>query len=140
MAARPIRSALYSRGTADPHATIVGMSYYIPELAYWLTGQSGREFAVGSVPLGEDLNAALDDAYAAVHAPVANVFGAFKTADFTDPLTLPGIGSVPENVVLLCTWTWACAAPPAGPNEHANAAGYGVIARTFLAALPARRR
>jgi len=135
-----LATTLTALHAADPQATVVGMSYYIPELAYWLTGPTGREYAKGSVPLGEDLNAALAGAYAAAHVPVANVFGAFKTTDFTDPLTLPGIGSVPENVLLVCTWTWACAAPPAGPNEHANAAGYGVIAKAFLAALPARRR
>lgn len=40
------------------------------------------------------------------------------------------------NVALICQWTWECAPPPVGPNEHANAAGYGVIAQAFLAVLP----
>ena len=124
---------------ADPHATIAGMSYYVPELADWLTGPSGQEFAEGAVPLGEDLNAALAAAYATVHAPVADVFGAFKTTDFTDTVTVGGLGTLPENVALICEWTWECAAPPVGPNEHANAAGYAVIAKAFLAALPASR-
>jgi hypothetical protein len=29
-------------------------------------------------------------------------------------------------------YTWMCAAPPVGPNIHANQLGYGVIANTFL--------
>jgi len=37
-------------------------------------------------------------------------------------------------VAAVCTWTWECAVPPRGPNEHANQAGYAVIARTFLQA------
>ena len=45
-----------------------------------------------------------------------------------------GAGAVPRNVALLCQWTWACAAPPRGPNQHANQAGYQVIARVFLQA------
>ena len=44
------------------------------------------------------------------------------------------MGVVPRNVALICQWTWACAMPPHGPNQHANEAGYGVIARTFLGA------
>jgi hypothetical protein len=42
---------------------------------------------------------------------------------------------VPRNVALICTWTWACARPPRGPNEHANSAGYRVIARAFRQAV-----
>jgi len=59
------------------------------------------------------------------------VFGAFDTADFTRQR---GADAVPRNVARLCQWTWACAAPPRGPNQHANQAGYQVIARTFLQA------
>jgi lysophospholipase L1-like esterase len=125
---------------ADPHATIVGMSYYVPELAAWLAGgTAAQQFAEGAVLLGEALNAALADAYGTVHAPVADVFGAFKTTDFADQATLPGFGTVPANVALICQWTWECAAPPVGPNEHANAAGYNIMARAFLAALPVAR-
>jgi hypothetical protein len=43
-------------------------------------------------------------------------------------------------VARICTWTWECAAPPVGPNEHANQAGYAVIARTFRAAYRTGRR
>jgi lysophospholipase L1-like esterase len=125
---------------ADPQATIAGMSYYVPELAAWLTGASGQAFAEGAVQLGEGLNATLAVDFKAAGAPVADVFDAFKSTDFTDTVPLPGFGSVPENVALVCQWTWECAAPPVGPNEHANAAGYAIIAKAFLAVLPARRR
>jgi lysophospholipase L1-like esterase len=123
---------------ADPHATIAGMTYYVPQLAAWLTGPAGQAFAQGAVPLAQALNTTLSGAFRSVHAPVADVFAAFKSADFTDMVTLPGIGAVPVNVALLCQWTWECATPPVGPNEHANAAGYKVIAGAFLAVLPKR--
>ncbi len=45
--------------------------------------------------------------------------------------TLPGAGTVPLNVARICQWTWMCAPPPVGPNIHANAAGYQVIAAAF---------
>jgi hypothetical protein len=37
-------------------------------------------------------------------------------------------------VALICQWTWECAIPPRGPNQHANDTGYRVIARAFLTA------
>jgi hypothetical protein len=65
---------------------------------------------------------------------VANVFGAFQTSDFGNRVAVPGVGTVPRNVALICQWTWECASPPRGPNQHANQAGYDVIARAFLSA------
>ena len=120
---------------ADPRATIAGMTYYVPELASWLTGATGRAFAEGSLPLATALNSTLTADYAQAGAVVADVFTAFHSSDLTDQVYLPGVGMAPEDVALICAWTWECAAPPVGPNEHANAAGYAVIARTFLVAL-----
>ena len=65
---------------------------------------------------------------------MADVFAAFETTDFGHPVTVPGIGSLPRNVARICEWTWACAAPPRGPNQHANSAGYRVIADEVLKA------
>jgi hypothetical protein len=59
----------------------------------------------------------------------------FSTADFTDTAVLPGVGTVPLNVARICTWTWMCAPAPVGPNIHANAAGYRVIAAAFERAI-----
>jgi lysophospholipase L1-like esterase len=120
---------------ADPHATIVGMTYYDPELADWLTGPAGETFAQGSVSLATAFNQVLSAVYTQAGVPVADVFTAFDTTDLSDTVTLPGIGTVPKDVALICQWTWECAPAPVGPNEHANAAGYAVIARAFLVAL-----
>jgi lysophospholipase L1-like esterase len=122
---------------ADPRATIVGMTYYDPELADWLTGPAGQAFATESISLTSSFRALLTSVYQAAGARVADVYTAFKTADTTDQMTLPGAGTVPENVGLICAWTWMCAPSPQGPNIHANATGYGVIAQTFLAAIRA---
>ena len=45
---------------------------------------------------------------------------AFDSANFGDRVMMPRIGAVPRNVALICQWTWACAVPPRGPNQHAN--------------------
>jgi lysophospholipase L1-like esterase len=127
-----IMAGLRAAGGAD--VRIIGMTYYDPELADWLTGSAGQAFARLSVHLLSDYNGYLASVYRKFGASVADVFGAFHTTDFTDQATLPNVGTVPLNVALICSWTWECAPPPQGPDEHANAAGYAVIARTFLAA------
>jgi lysophospholipase L1-like esterase len=112
---------------AGPGVRIVGMNYYLPALAEWRSGLPGHLVAWTAEKLAAGYNQMLDRVYTNAGARVANVFGAFETSDFT-----AGAQNVPRNVALLCQWTWACAAPPRGPNQHANQAGYQVIARTFL--------
>jgi lysophospholipase L1-like esterase len=122
------------RAAAGPGVRIVGMNYYLPALAEWRSGLLGRATA----QLSEKFAVAYDDllkrAYGQAGITVANVFEAFETTNFGDPVTVPGIGSVPRNVARICQWTWECAPPPRGPNQHANAAGYRVIADAILTA------
>jgi lysophospholipase L1-like esterase len=123
------------RHAAGAHVLIVGMNLYDPFLADYLTGAAGQAAAVESVTLGKQLNQLLAAADKAVGARTADVADAFSTADFTDTATLPGVGTVPLNVARICTWTWMCAPSPVGPNIHANAAGYKVIAAAFARAI-----
>ncbi len=116
------------KAAAGPGVRIVGMNYYLPALAEWRNGLPGHVVAWASERLAATYNDLLDRVYTTSGARVANVFGAFDTADFAEQ------GTTPRNVALLCQWTWACAAPPRGPNQHANQAGYQVIARAFLRA------
>ncbi len=115
---------------AGPGVRIVGMNYYLPALAEWRKGLPGRVVAWTAEKLAATYNNMLGRVYARSGARVANVFGAFETADFGTAAN----SDVPRNVARLCQWTWECAAPPRGPNQHANRAGYQVIARTFLQA------
>jgi lysophospholipase L1-like esterase len=123
------------RRAAGPRALIVGMSLYDPFLADYLTGAAGQAAAAQSVTLAEQLNGLLAAADKAAGARTAGVQDAFSTADFTDTATLPGVGTVPLNVDRVCTWTWMCAPSPVGPNIHANATGYAVIAAAFERAI-----
>jgi len=118
------------KAAAGPGVRIVGMTYYLPALAEWHSGLPGRVVAWTAEKLAATYNRLLTRAYAKSGVRVANVFGAFDTSDFTRPAGT----NVPRNVDRLCQWTWQCAAPPRGPNQHANQAGYRVIARTFLQA------
>ena len=116
------------KAAAGPDVRIVGMNYYLPALAEWRSGLPGHLVAWAAERLAATYNNLLDRVYTSAGARVANVFGAFDTADFAEQ------GTTPRNVALLCQWTWECAAPPRGPNQHANQAGYQVIARTLLKA------
>jgi lysophospholipase L1-like esterase len=116
---------------AGPGVRIVGMNYYLPALAEWRQGLSGHLVVWAAERLAATYDNLLGRVYAHYGARVADVFGAFQTADFAAGA---GSGTTPRNVALLCQWTWACAAPPRGPNQHANQAGYHVMARTFLQA------
>jgi hypothetical protein len=94
----------------------------------------GRAVAWLSERLAAGYNEMLARVYTQFGSPVADVFAAFSTGDFGSQLTMPGIGTVPRNVALVCRWTWECARSPRGPNQHANQAGYGVIAGAVLRA------
>jgi lysophospholipase L1-like esterase len=126
---------------AGKQVSFVGMNYYDPFLAEWLTGSGGQAVAEESIAVSADFDGVLDAGFAAYDIPVADVSTAFKTADITDTTSLDG-ATVPVDVANICNWTWMCAPAPIGPDIHANTAGYGVIAKAFepLVHVPARRR
>jgi len=119
------------RAAGGSKVRIIGMSYYVPELAQWRNGLAGRALARFSERLAAGYNYLLARAYAAAGVRVADVAGAFRTGDFAGIAARPGLAAVPRNVAEICSLTWACAPPPRGPNQHANAAGYRVIAQAF---------
>ena len=116
------------------HGRIIGMNYYLPELSEWRDGFLGEMFARLVEAEAARYNNLLTAEYRKFGARTANVFGAFHTSDFGNDVILPGYGRLPRNVAAICQWTWQCAPPPRGPNQHANQAGYAVIARAFLLA------
>ena len=122
------------RAAVGDRVRIIGMNYYVPALAQWRDGLLGQAVAQVSERVVAGYNQMLAAVYKAFGARLADVFGAFHSADFAGRVTLPGAGTVPRNVAAICQWTWECAPAPRGPNVHARAAGYGVIARAFLLA------
>jgi lysophospholipase L1-like esterase len=120
------------REAAGPDVPIVGMTIYNPFLAAWLLGPDGQAYAQASATqLVGPVNGLLKGIYGAGGAPVADIETAFSSNDFDTLVSLPGAGTVPLNVARICMWTWVCAPAPYGPDNHANATGYGVIARAF---------
>jgi lysophospholipase L1-like esterase len=105
----------------------IGMNYYDPFLQYWTTGLQGELVATASVALLVAINTVEQTLYSLYGFKVADVFSAYKTANFTSK-TLFG---TPVNVQTICTLTYMCSAQ----NIHPNAQGYQVIAQAFAAKL-----
>jgi lysophospholipase L1-like esterase len=122
------------RAAAGARTLIIGMTYYAPELPEWRYGPGGRVRARASERLSLAFDAELARVYRSAGDRVANVAGAFATAEFAGQVPVRGLGLMPPNVAAICRWTWVCARPPRGPNKHPDEAGYTVIARAFLAA------
>jgi lysophospholipase L1-like esterase len=122
------------RAAAGPDVPVVGMNYYDPFLSFWRQGPAGQALARRSAEILASYNQALGAAYQVAGMPVADVERAFATHDFDTIVPSPD-GRVPLNVALICRWTWMCAPPPVGPNIHARASGYRVMAVAFVAAL-----
>ncbi len=119
------------RTAAGPRVPIVGMEYYAPLLARWLNGPSGQLEARAHAAFVIGGNALLRELYRRGHARVARVESAFATRDFKHTEALSDGVIVPRSVARVCRLTWMCAKT----NIHPNREGYGVIARSFAAAL-----
>ena len=127
------------RNAAGPGVTIVGMNYYNPYLSSWLTDAAGQTLAMESAQAAVILNDALLNTYTTAGMPMADVYSAFESDDFTTMVasTLPAPNDqLPASVFNICEWTYNCDPDPVGPDVHANFAGYGLIAQTIEAQLP----
>lgn len=129
-----ILSAL--KAAAGPNVTIVGVGHYDPYLAHYVEGPMGRAFAEASFDAVTTLDHSMHDAYSDDGVPMADVNSAFN-GNNTSPVTLAGVGTVPDNVAEICLLTWMCQAPSYRPNIHPNDAGYEAIAESIAAVLPA---
>lgn len=107
----------------------VGMAYYDPFLAFWLTGATGQVTARASVGLLAGLNTELASLFAAHQFKGADVANTFHTGNFAQVQNYPPYGRLPLNVRTICTYTYMCSLN----NIHANPAGYQLIANTFAA-------
>lgn len=119
---------------AAPGVPIVGMNYYNPFLGLWGLVPGGRALAHADQRAWTVFNQALETAYVAAGAEVADVARTFRIDDFEDTVFAPGRGRIPVNVALTCRWTWFCS-ERTFTDPHANRTGYRRIAHTFERAL-----
>jgi len=120
------------RAASGSAPTFVGMNYYNPFLAAYLTPGSNGKFLAAVTSLAEfAVNTIEENEYRAFGARIADVSGTFRSYDFFDQAVVPPFGTVPVNVANICNLTYMCSVS----NIHANLAGYRAIADTFAAAL-----
>jgi hypothetical protein len=112
---------------------LVGATYYDPLLVAWILGRDPDD-VMAIEDTWEAFNDALEQTYAALGVPVADVEGAFSATDFGTIVHLGRFGDVPINVARVCQWTFAC--PRHGFDPHPNTVGYAVMTRAWEAALP----
>ncbi len=122
--------ALAALRAAAPNARILVLDYYDPFLAAWLTGSDGQALATESLVLQGYLNWIIAQAAAGTGGVLVPISTAFKTTD-SSLTTLPGFGSLPTNVAMICTDTWMCTKG----DIHANDAGYALMASAVIAKL-----
>jgi lysophospholipase L1-like esterase len=115
------------QAAAGPVPVKIGMNYYDPFLAQWLTGTQGKAVALASVALLEALNVAEQTLYVLHGFKIADVALAFHSADFLTQRTVAPYGKLPTDVAFICQYTFMCSQS----NIHATAAGYQLIADAF---------
>ena len=120
------------RLAGDSHTTFTAMTYYDPFLAAWLLGTAdGQALAHQSATITDTLNGLETFEYSLLGFDVAPVAVAFKTNDFTDQVTVPGVGQLPVNVATICELTFMCAVQ----DDHPTVTGYQLIAQSFSATI-----
>ncbi|MFL6158702.1 MAG: SGNH/GDSL hydrolase family protein [Marmoricola sp.] len=105
----------------------VGMNYYDPFLAYWLTGAQGQVLATASVSLLVAINTVETTEYLAHGFKVADAMTAFHTLDFANKRVVAPYGKLPRNVADICEFTSMCSLN----NIHPTPQGYQILADAF---------
>jgi len=124
------------RSAASRHVPIVGMNVYDPLLGDWLAPGTGRSLAVAAVAGVGLLSKTMGRSYHAEASPVADVQGAYHSADLTHFVN-SSWGRVPVSVANACTLLDIVCHQGSliGYGDDPNYAGAVVIAHAFEKAI-----
>ena len=120
------------RGAAGPDVPIVGANYYDPLLAAWTIPGLDHDAVMTIADVWTSFNDMLEQTYAALGVPVADVEAAFSATDFDTVVHVRGVGDVPLNVARACQWTYACSE---SFDPHPNTIGYAAMTRAWESAI-----
>lgn len=123
------------KSAAGANVHFVGLEYPDPFLARYLQGASEKDYATQTLNVITALNQDLSAIYSKAGVGVVNVPAAFSSSD-SAPTRIAGGEIVPKNVAEVCDLTYMCRAYPWGPDDHPNNAGYELIAKQIVLALP----
>jgi lysophospholipase L1-like esterase len=122
------------RGAAGPDVPIMGSTYYDPFLFLWTVPGLDHDLAVAAAGVWGTFNDMLEETYAALGVPVADIEAEFSSADFDTIVHARGVGDVPINVARICQWTYTCS-EAFDHDLHPNTIGYASLTRAWEAAL-----
>lgn len=117
---------------ADPDVAIVGSNYPDPLLALATIPGFPLDAVKANAAVWTSVNDTIEQTYAALGVPVADVEAAFATADFDTRVHVRG--GVPINVARICQWTYACS-ERFDHDFHPNTIGYAIMTRAWEEAL-----
>ena len=119
---------------AGPGVPILGATYYDPLLAAWIIPGIDPDAVTAIADVWTSFNDALEQTYAGLGVPVADIEGAFSTDDFGTIVHVRHLGDVPLNVARVCQWTFACS--PRGFDPHPKTIGYARMTEAWEAVIP----
>jgi lysophospholipase L1-like esterase len=118
---------------ADPDVPIVGSNYPDPLLALWTAPGVRHDVVIAIADVWTSINDTLEQTYAALDVPVADIEQAFSTTDF-GTIVHTRAGDVPINVARVCQWTFACM-ERFDHDFHPTTFGYAVLTQAWEDAL-----
>lgn len=122
-----LTSIVQALQAADPEVPIVGVNYLDPLLALAIVPGFPPEGIVEVNEVWTAMNDTLEQTYATLDVPVADVEAAFSTSDFDTIVRVRGFGELPLNSARICQWTVMCITQ--GGDPHPNTIGYAAMAR-----------
>lgn len=128
-----LASIVQALRAADPDVPIVGLNYPNPLLALAIVPGFPAERIVANNEAWTAMNDVLEQTYASLGVPVADVEGEFSTTDFDTIVRVRGFGNLPLNSARVCQWTVMCTT--FGEDPHPNTIGYAAMSRAVEAAL-----
>jgi lysophospholipase L1-like esterase len=122
------------RAAAGPDVPIVGATYHDPVIFLWTIPGIDHDIVVANSGAWAKFDNMLEQTYAALGVPVADVGTAFSVTDFGTIVHVRGVGDVPIDVARACEWTYECT-EKFGYDPHPNTIGYAAMTRAWEAAL-----
>jgi lysophospholipase L1-like esterase len=119
---------------AGPDVPIVGGTYYDPLLATWTFPGFDHDAVVAIADVWASFNDMLEQTYAGLGVPVADVETEFSAADFDTIVHAGRFGDVPINVARTCQWTYTCS-ERFDHDFHPNTVGYAAMTRAWQEAI-----
>jgi lysophospholipase L1-like esterase len=119
---------------AGPGVPIVGATYLDPVLALWTIPGFDQNVVMANADVNARLNDTLEQTYASLGVPVADIEGTFSSTDFETIVHVRGVGDLPINVARVCQWTYECS-EKYDHDPHPNTIGYAAMTRAWEAAL-----